>query len=102
MVMLGCSCGGTGQAFGAVGIFLPVRVPVIYDAAVFSFFPLQHSTACGFLGFVWELFKLVKGVGECFVACGERNSCSVDPSGGDSHRAVVFLCSLSKLKPPPF
>lgn len=30
-----------GQASArAVGIFLPVRVPVIYDAAVFSSFPL--------------------------------------------------------------
>lgn len=35
------------QCHGSGGVVLPVRIPAIYDATVFSF-PLQHSIVCGF------------------------------------------------------
>lgn len=51
---------GAAVFAGAVGVFLPVRDPAIYDAAVFSFFPLQHSIVCGFLALCGSSLSLLK------------------------------------------
>lgn len=41
-------CHGPGVFASACGVFLPVRIPAIYDATVFFSFPLQRSIVCGF------------------------------------------------------
>lgn len=78
---------------------MPVGVPAIYDAAVFSFFPLHPSIVCGFLASCGSSLSLLR-VWESVLWPGEGGAGLRLGGGVPLQRTQIKTTTLSPSAPP--